>query len=138
MEKRIDIHKAGGVLLKDRRFLVTRSKGKDFFIAPGGKVETGESVRTALKRELKEELGIEVDVKDLKVFGTFYAPAAGDNDKNLQMDVLLVNNWRGKIIPSSEVEEILWISSILPLNIKVGSIFEHNVLPKLKEENLID
>ena len=81
MEKRIDIHKAGGVLLKDRRFLVTRSKGKDFFIAPGGKVKTGESVRTALKRELKEELGIDVDATNLKAFGTFYAPGAEDEDK---------------------------------------------------------
>lgn len=138
MEKKIDIHKAGGVLLKNRRFLMTRAKSKDFFIAPGGKVKSGESVQAALKRELKEELDIEVDVGDLEEFGTFYAPAAEDEDKYLQMDVFLVNKWSSKILPAGEVEEILWVNSSLTPNTKVGSIFNHDVLPKLKEENLID
>jgi mutator protein MutT len=53
-----------GLIEKDGRiFLVKRPKekidgGKWEF--PGGKVEPGESLFSALKRELKEELGIEV------------------------------------------------------------------------------
>jgi mutator protein MutT len=135
MDRTIDIYKAAGVLLKDRRFLITRSRGKDFFIAPGGKLEPGESVADALKRELKEELQIEVE--SAKELGTFYALAAGHDDKYLQMDVLIVEKWSGEISPAAEVEEVMWVNSELPV-IKLGSIFQHDVLPKLKSLDLID
>jgi len=138
MDRKIDIHKAAGVLIKDRRFLITRSKGKAFFVAPGGKMEKGETITDALKRELKEELQIDIDTADLKEFGTFYALAAGHADTYLQMDVFLVSRWTGDIASSSEVEEVMWISSTLPPGLKLGSVFQHDVLPKLKELDLID
>jgi 8-oxo-dGTP diphosphatase len=58
---------AVGVLIRpDGRFLLTsRPPGKvyaDYWEFPGGKLETGESVADALRRELQEELGIEVTV----------------------------------------------------------------------------
>ncbi len=137
MERQIDIHKAGAVLLEGRKLLVTRTKGKDFFIAPGGKVESGETTPQALARELREELGVQITESDLEEFGTFYSPATGDEDKYLQMDVFLVPKWEGEITPASEIEEIQWINATLPAGMKLGSIFQHNVLPKLKERNLI-
>lgn len=138
MERKIDIHKAAGVLIQDRKFLITRSKGKSFFIAPGGKLEPGESVVDALRRELQEELQITVEAADLKELGTYYALAAGHTDKYLQMDVLIVGKWSGEITPAAEVEEVMWIGSQLPEGIELGSIFLHDVLPKLKELDLID
>jgi 8-oxo-dGTP pyrophosphatase MutT (NUDIX family) len=138
MERKIDIHKAAGVLIKDGTFLITRTDGKDFFIAPGGKVEGGETVQGALIRELQEELGIGVDASDIQEFGTFYAPAAGSEDKYLQMDVFLVKKWQGEVAPASEVAEARWIDSRVPREITLGSIFLHDVLPKLKAENLIN
>lgn len=137
MENKIDIHKAGGILIQDRKFLVGRAKGKNFFISPGGKLKPQETPEEALIRELKEELGIEVVVSNLEEFGTFYAPAAEQEDRYLQMDVFLVHNWVGKIRPNSEIEEILWIDSSTD-EVRLGSIFEHEVLPRLKKENLID
>ncbi len=138
MEKIIDIHKAGGVLLMDKKFLISRSKGKDFFVAPGGKLETGESAEDALIRELSEELSITIAKDDLEIFGTFYAPASGEENKYLQMDVFVVKKWVEDIRPANEIEELRWINSHVPEDIKLGSIFEHDVLPKLKELALID
>ncbi len=138
MDREINIHKAGGVLLNDRKFLVTRTKGKDFFIAPGGRLEFGEDTRSALIRELREELTIDIEAQELKYFGTFYAPAVGQEDKYLQMDVLIVPAWEGEITPSAEVEEIRWIDSESAKSIQLGSIFEHDVLPRLKEQGFIN
>ena len=138
MKNKIDIHKAGGVLLKDRKFLTTRSKGKDFFIAPGGKVEEGETVEGALTRELNEELGINVREVALKKLGIFFAQAAGQPDKQVKMEVFIVTNWDGDVKPCAEVEELMWIDSSSLPSIKLGSIFEHDVLPWLKDADLID
>ncbi len=133
-----DIHKSAGIIIKDKKLLVERSKGKDFFISPGGSIEGDETSKQALIRELKEEFQIEVTINDLDFFGTFTAKAAGQNNKSLIMDVFIVTKWQGTPTPDNEVEEILWIDSNIPANIKVGSIFEHEVIPRLKKLGLID
>lgn len=117
---------------------MSRSRNKDVFVAPGGKVESGEGAFETLQRELKEEFGIEIKRKNIKEFGTFYAQAAGNEDNMLRMDVFTVEDWRNDPVPSAEIEEIRWISSGIPKDMKVGSIFEHEAIPKLKSDNLID
>jgi len=136
--KKVDIHKAGGILIKDRRLLLERSHGKELFINPGGKLEPGETVKQALVRELKEEFTIDVDESDCEEFGTFYAPAAGQEEKWLRMDMFMVKKWRGEPAPDNEVEEIRWVTSALEGGIRTGSIFEHEVIPRLKARDLID
>ena len=140
MEKSLkpDIHKAGGILIRDRRLLVERSRGKEFFIAPGGSIEPGETPEQALVRELAEEFSVVVRTENLRFFGTFLADAAGQVGKMLQMDVYLVDVWEGEPTPSSEVEVLQWIASTDVASIPVGSIFAHEVIPRLVEANLID
>jgi 8-oxo-dGTP diphosphatase len=70
MSERLPVDVAVGVLVerdsqgREGRFLLTtRPAGKvyaGFWEFPGGKVEAGETVEQALKRELFEELGIEI------------------------------------------------------------------------------
>ncbi len=137
-EGRGDIYKAAGIIIKDRCMLVERSVGKPAFIAPGGRLLDGESATVALVRELAEEFGITVKESDLKPFGTFSGPAANHPNQQVHMEVYFVENWQGDISPGNEVEEILWLSSELPKDVEVGSIFGHEVLSKLKEQGLID
>ena len=55
-----------GVVVRDNRVLVVQRKPTSrrglLWEFPGGKIEEGEDPRSCLKRELNEELGIEVDV----------------------------------------------------------------------------
>jgi 8-oxo-dGTP diphosphatase len=139
MNDNVDIHKAAGIIIKDRRLLVERSKGKDVFIAPGGKLDPEETSEDALVRELKEEFQLTVSKDDIELFGVYYAVAAGSHNagKKLRMDVFTVKN-AAEIRPDSEVEEVRWISSHIPDDIEVGSVFAHEVLPRLKKLNLVD
>lgn len=133
-----DIYKAAGIIISDRRLLVTKSYNKDSYVSPGGKLEIGESPVQALIRELNEELHLRVSAEDLKPFGSFSAPAAGQEYRLVHMDVFIVSSWTGDIQPGREIEQLMWLSSRIPAGLKVGSIFEHEVIPRLKSLNLID
>ena len=62
MEPRIRV---SAILRWQGRVLLCRQEkpGKEYWLLPGGGVDGGESLIEALRRELREELGIEADVQ---------------------------------------------------------------------------
>lgn len=132
------IHKSAGIIICNRKLLVERSEGKEHFISPGGSIEKGETAEQALVRELMEEFQLVVVESDLEKFGEFKADAAGRPGLVVEMEVFIVQKWEGEPTPDSEVEEIAWVDSQNEQALPLGSIFEHDVIPKLKQENLID
>jgi 8-oxo-dGTP pyrophosphatase MutT (NUDIX family) len=89
-------------------------------------------------RELKEEFKIDVAEENLEEFGTFSAEAVNHPGQTVHMHVFIVESWQGEPEPDSEVEAIRWLTSKLPADIKVGTIFAHEVIPRLKAQGLID
>ena len=59
----------GALIERNGKYLVCKRMESDHFGSlwefPGGKVEEGEGKKEALKREIKEELGVDVKVGDL-------------------------------------------------------------------------
>jgi len=56
------------VIFRDGKVLLVRrarSPGKGFYSLPGGRVEFGESLHTALAREVDEETGLTIDIVGL-------------------------------------------------------------------------
>ena len=55
--------RAGALILTERGLLLVRQRrlDRDYWLLPGGGVWFGESVATALRRELLEELGLDVE-----------------------------------------------------------------------------
>ena len=70
---------------------------------PGGKVEQGESASQALKRELNEELGIQIST--LKALTKIYHHYT---DLSVFLDVYEVNAWRGEAY-GKEGQPIFWV-----------------------------
>ena len=95
-EPRRPVDVAVGVLIDgEGRFLLTsRPEGKVYagwWEFPGGKLEAGESVETALRRELHEELGITVGaVEPWNVTLMDYAHA------RVRLHFCKVRDWRGE------------------------------------------
>lgn len=133
------IHKAAGLIIRDRKVLVSRNRGKSVFVQPGGKLESGESSVQALIRELHEEQAVSIEGSHLEFLGTFHAIAAGQEKDNvhLTLDAYIVQ-YDGELTPQAEVEENRWIATADVGNLKLGSIMEHDILPLLKMRGLID
>ena len=97
-----------GVIVRDGRFLAARRSESmawaGFWEFPGGKVEAGETLEEALKRELHEELSIAIDafslwkVKEKKVTGGA-----------IRLFFHLVTEFSGTPTPR-EGQELAWIT----------------------------
>ncbi len=132
------IQKSGAIIIQDGKLLCTRAKHTTIFIMPGGKPEQGENAAQALIRELQEELSIAVNSSDLQFFGAYDAEAANHKGRIVHMQVYIVLRYTGELTASSETEELLWMNSKTPTGVKIGSIIEHNIVPKLARQGLIE
>ena len=97
----------GEVLLCHRS--PTRAWYPDVWDLPGGHVEDGESPQDALRRELSEELGVDI--------GTVPGPPAmsiDDAAAGVSLDVWAVTRWRGDVrnLEPAEHDRIGWFTVV--------------------------
>lgn len=129
------INKIGAVILKNKKMLVVKKGGGDIFISPGGMVEGRETPEQTLRRELKEELNVELI--DKTPFGIFTDKATYEEETHLILYTYLVKT-KGEFKPQSEIESFVWIGKKYKKEgIKVSSILENFIIPKLIEMNLM-
>jgi 8-oxo-dGTP diphosphatase len=109
MTKPILLVAAAALIDADNRVLIAkRPEGKSLaglWEFPGGKVSPGETPEQALRRELKEELSIDVCETCLAPF-TFASHAY--KDFHLLMPLFICRNWDGEMEPQ-EGQEIKWV-----------------------------
>ncbi len=109
MTRRIVLVAAAALIDPENRVLLAqRPAGKSMaglWEFPGGKVEQGETPEAALRRELAEELGIEVCEKCLAPFSF---ASHGYDEFHLLMPLFLCRNWEGEITPR-EGQRIAWV-----------------------------
>ena len=120
-ESNISFHyRVRGILKQDDKFLIMCVDDAGYYHLPGGHVEVGESSEQAIKREIKEEIGIEVNINKLIcVNEQFFAKGninchelvfyfmVNAKDKTKVEDVTRIENDKGKICKN----EIRWVTA---------------------------
>ena len=97
------IFRDGKVLLVRR----ARSPARGFYSLPGGRVEFGESLHTALKREIDEETGLEIEIVGLAGWREVL-PSPGGGGHYLIMS--FAARWAGKEpVLNDELDDFRWL-----------------------------
>ena len=117
--ERVPVDVAVGVLIdsEDRFLLTSRPHGKvyaGYWEFPGGKVEAGESIEQALRRELHEELGITIGAAEAWQIELMDYPHA-----RVRLHFCKVREWQG-LFEMREGQQMAWqtlpvvVSPVLP------------------------
>jgi len=107
------------VITQNKKILLTKRAippKKDWWDVPGGFLKNGEYPETGIKREMKEELGVEIKI--MKLLGIYldkYEDPSYPPYKTLNF-CYLVRIIKGKLKPADDVKEAKW--------------FDQNNLPK--------
>jgi nucleoside triphosphatase len=92
--------------------LIVRSiKWSDKFTVPGGHIELGERAENAIKREVKEETGLDVEpVKLLLIQQAIYPTNYYKHEHFIFMDFLCQTESTEVKLDGRELQEYIWVS----------------------------
>jgi 8-oxo-dGTP pyrophosphatase MutT (NUDIX family) len=110
------------------RMLVVRKHGTGAFMQPGGKIDPGETPLAALVRELKEELGMDIDPALPVPLGRLSAPAAFESNTQVEADIFHVTTSQAPQ-RAAEIEELAWIDA--QTSLPLAPLTRDRVLPLL-------
>ncbi len=108
----------GAVIYKDKKIFLMSSPKWKAWVIPGGKIEDNESGEEALKREIKEELGIEIfDIE--RVGEKIKLPSKDFIDKEIKFIFIdfFAKASSNIIKPNKEISEYGWFEIEEALNL---------------------
>lgn len=97
----------GAIVVKDGRLLMVQrahDPGAGLWSLPGGRVEHGEYLAAALRREVSEETGLEVEVRDL----VGILEVVGDPHYVI-LDYFAEVTGKGDPAPADDVSDARWV-----------------------------
>jgi len=117
------IHVSAAVIRDDEgRLLMVRKTGTTAFMQPGGKPEHGESASETLRRELLEELGLDLHADALQSLGSFTADAANEPGFLVVADVFDVDIGGQEPVIGAEIAELRWVAGTDAAHLEIAPL----------------
>lgn len=118
------------VLNNKKEILLVRKKGSTYFQLPGGKINENETLFQTLKRELFEEIHLEIEEKNCFFLGSHETKAV--NEKNTYVfgnlfEVIDTNTDNIQI--KNEIQEMIWVNHSNYKKYKWAHLAEEFILP---------
>lgn len=123
------------VIIQDNKLLLLKGKGYEELWTPGGKIDKNETDEECLRRELKEE--IDVEITNMKFYREYKTSSFYNSDIKMieKVYIVLIN---GEIKPSMEIENFVWFSKE-DYNSKKYPMITHTdkeLIPDLIKDNI--
>jgi 8-oxo-dGTP pyrophosphatase MutT (NUDIX family) len=110
------------------RLLLVRKAGTRWFMQPGGKIDSGESALAALRRELLEEIGLQLDEDAAGYLGCFSAAAANEPGLDVTAELFHVRTSHSPVA-CGEIEEAVWVTQAQAAALRLAPLTREKVLP---------
>jgi len=135
-EKYPEVSVGGLILNKDGEVLLVRSHkwpGVNKYTMPGGHIEIGETIEEALKREVKEEVGLEVEPIEFLTFQEAIFSKEFFKPKHfIFLDFLCKAKKSDVELDGNELQEYLWVKPKKALSLNIDS-FTRKTIKKYLE-----
>ena len=92
------------------RILAVRARGRDLLYLPGGKREPGEDDWSALSREVREELALELDRDSFRELGVIRTVAHDQPSYDRVRMACFTAGYTGEITAAGEVDEYRFVT----------------------------
>lgn len=92
-----------------------RGIGEGKLVAPGGKLEPGETPVSAAVREVEEEVGLLLEAADLRKAGTIDYLFPSKPEWSQQSHVYVCERWSGEVRDSDELDARWFNAALVPL-----------------------
>lgn len=125
---------ANTVLINQDKILMIKKPSKNWYSAPGGKMEFGESVLQAAIREFYEETGLRLINPKLSSVFTFVIEDEEEKSQyQWMMHTFVANDFDGELLIESKEGKLEWVSthdiSNLPMAEGDRLLIEHAISP---------
>lgn len=112
------------VLVKDNKVLLLQKPSRGWWVAPGGKMEQGESVKDSCVREYREETGIYLKNPTIKGIFTFIIKDQEEIVSEWMMFTFFASEYDGENVDESEEGKVAWhdIEKVSDLPMAPGDI----------------
>jgi len=99
---------AGLVVRCGNKVLLAYSKNKKAWYLPGGKIEHGETAIVSLRREIREELNLDIHPDELTYFGHITAPAYGEAPHIIMEQDCFLYDIKEPVQPGNEIGAVAY------------------------------
>ena len=118
--KQIEAGVGGLILGQDGKILLVRSERfNNKWVVPGGHIEFGEPIITALKREIFEETGLEVEVQELLMVKDLINHEHF-RDRHILLHNYLCTTSQKEVRLNHEAQEYRWVTITQALGMNLG------------------